>query len=95
MLKGLFGVKSDEEHFYLLELNRMLYVPEYNQASNMIGEMFIEHVANKFDDLQSVENLDMQIYYLTQQVRREVAAFHRLRALSHIPKLIQLLNRRK
>lgn len=52
-------------------------------------------MAKKFADISKVENLDAQIYYYTQQVRRESAIHYRLYVLEHLPKLIQLLSARR
>ena len=55
----------------------------------------MENVMSKFYDLTKAENLDAQIFYLNQQVRREIAVFNRVKALNHIPKMLTLLNARK
>ena len=45
-------------------------------------------MANKFGDLSKVENLDAQIFYYTQQIRRESVVYNRVKALTFVPKLI-------
>ena len=63
--------------------------------SNILGDLLIESVAKKFNDTSKLANLDAQIFYLTQQIRRETAIFMRMRALACVPKLIQVLKARK
>ena len=94
-MKDLFGETSDELHIFYVKLQATIFRHETTTMySNLLRNMFVEHFCKKFDDTSKIENLDAQIFYYTQQIRREVSSYNRMQALSHIPKLINLLKMR-
>ena len=53
-----FGPRSDEEHFYLLEILRHDVLVDFALMSSPFMENFMVNVMDKFYDLTKAENLD-------------------------------------
>lgn len=88
----LFGATSDETHSLWLALLELSYPHCVKQQINLFSQEFLQHVQNKFSDTTKAENLDAQIYYYTEQVRRDATIFDQVAALAHMPKLLQLVD---
>ena len=88
---GLFGKDSDARHHFYLELDNLLFPLAFRQQQSFFGKPFIEHIQSKFQDTTKQENLDAQIFYYTEQVRRDTTVFDNESALLLLPKLVQLL----
>lgn len=86
----MFGEVSDEEHLYMLALNEQFFDIEFSTKVNSYGQMFLEFITKKFGNLSKTEHLDCQIFYYTQQVRKESSFYNRVKVLGLVPKLIQL-----
>ena len=89
-----FGASSDALHYFYLESIDSLAQQSFAQGQNFFGQNFIEHVQQKFSDTSRVENLEAQIHYYTEQIRRESSIHDHVAALALMPKLVQLMNAR-
>ena len=92
---SLFGINSDEEHYFILQVIHQCHTLEFTNKTNYFGEPLIENATKKFNDMSQVENLEICIFYYTQQIRLESSFYNRMKVLSFMPKLIQLLKARQ
>ena len=61
----------------------------------MFSDVFVSFVTAKFADQTKVENVDAQIFYITQMVRKDFTIYQKAASLSRITRLVSLVNKRK